>query len=418
MTCDSEVEVIVLCKMKAPESSEHEVVVTHFDHSTERGGAEFALRRLLSHPKRGWRAVLAVPADLSGNIGIYEELRDSDEVEIVQLSGGLSSQGKSSRLRLIYRSVRDTWRMAMEVRRVRALECSVVVDANTSRAGLILRIALLGRRRPKFVLHLRDRVDVSALGWLGKAAFAYFVLPRCDGVISNSESTLETAAPYLKRSCLRTVIPSPIGVSRRASAGTSEATVSRIYLEDSGHDVVVGMLARIADWKGQDLLIRAFARALSGSRAILKLAGGTDFGSEGMLADLKELARSCGVEAQVEFCGHVDDIWKFLDGVDICVQCSLRPEPLGQNVLQYLTAGKATIASDRGGPPEWITDMSNGVLFRQGDEEGLASALSLLAGDSDFRAKIASAARSQRNLPSDEAVCEMHSAFYAEVVSD
>ena len=77
---------------------------------------------------------------------------------------------------------------------------------------------------------------------------------------------------------------------------------------------------------------------------------------------------------------------------DIAVQASLRPEPLGQNVLQYLAAGLPTIVADEGGPAEWIEDEVNGIRVAPRDARALSAALRRLAGDSDLRARIAAAA--------------------------
>ncbi len=60
------------------------------------------------------------------------------------------------------------------------------------------------------------------------------------------------------------------------------------------------------------------------------------------------------------------------------MQYSTRPEPLGQNVLQYLAAGRATIVADEGGPTEWVDDGMNGLRVAPRDAVSLAHALQLL----------------------------------------
>ena len=95
-----------------------------------------------------------------------------------------------------------------------------------------------------------------------------------------------------------------------------------------------------------------------------------------------------------------------IDSLDVCVQCSLRPEPLGQNVLQYLAAGKPTIVSGEGGPSEWVRDGENGLVFEPRDVEALASAIRALVDDLPLRRRLAAAAAATPALLSDQQVGE------------
>ena len=145
--------------------------------------------------------------------------------------------------------------------------------------------------------------------------------------------------PYVRTQVIE-VIPSPSGLHPvdPATVNVSPA-VSRI-----------GLVARIDPWKGQELLLRAFAAACPDGDESLVFFGGPSFGHESFLDELKALAATLGVAERVEFAGHQDDVDAAIAGLDVCVQCSLRAEPLGQNVLQYLAAGKPTIVAGEGGP--------------------------------------------------------------------
>ena len=112
------------------------------------------------------------------------------------------------------------------------------------------------------------------------------------------------------------------------------------------------------------------------------------FGHEDHLDELRRRARELGVAGQVDFLGHVEDVDALSAGWDVAVQASTRPEPLGQNVLQYLAAGRAVVAADEGGPAEWITDGVNGLLVPPRDVAALASALGRLDADAALRARL------------------------------
>ncbi|WP_241990966.1 glycosyltransferase [Cryobacterium gelidum] len=180
----------------------------------------------------------------------------------------------------------------------------------------------------------------------------------------------------------------------------------------------IGMVARLDPWKGQRLLLEAFSDNFAGSSVRLVLAGSPAFGNEAFLAELRKLARQLGVEGQVDFLGHVTDVAKCIDSLDICVQSSLRPEPLGQNILQYLARGKPIIAANEGGPTEWIESGKNGIFFQARDRASLARKLSTLAEDAKLRERLADAASKTAGLMIDEDVAHAHLDFFRRVLDD
>ncbi|RXZ39124.1 glycosyltransferase, partial [Agromyces binzhouensis] len=225
------------------------------------------------------------------------------------------------------------------------------------------------------VVHLRDLVEPEALGGAGHAIMTRVVLPRADGVIANSRATLDAARPHLSGDAVVEVVPSASGLVLGADRPLAADAPLR----------TVGMLARIDPWKGQLELLEAFARAFHGRDIRLQFAGGAPFGHEAYLAELRHRADELGIGAQVDVLGHVDDVPRLLAGWDVAVQYSTRPEPLGQNVLQYLAAGRAVIAAGEGGPIEWVADGANGLLVPPRDVDALAGALRRLDGDPALR---------------------------------
>jgi glycosyltransferase involved in cell wall biosynthesis len=242
----------------------------------------------------------------------------------------------------------------------------------------------------------------DALGTAGYLGLRHLALKRADSVIANSEATLETAMPYLSPKAKRHVIPSPLGLDEYSG----RPAVAHIPLS-------IGMIARLDTWKGQDLLIRAFKRAGLSGKANLYFIGGASFGKESYATSLRELSSDLGVAEDVNFVGHVEDIRPMLESLDICVQASTRPEPLGQNVLQYLAAGKAVIAADAGGPREWIRSGVNGLLFDLGNERRLAQHLQLLVTDAGLRERLAHQAAKTPGIRTDREVAMAHANVFA-----
>jgi glycosyltransferase involved in cell wall biosynthesis len=378
------------------------VRVLHLDHTDAAGGAEFALVRMFEAGP-GWAAVVQTPP-LGPGASIWDELpsRVPRRVAGIRQPAGASSGGRLAALGFGVRLLAQ----ALAVRTSAAFRGADLVDANTARAAAYGAIAARLSRTP-FVVHLRDLVDAEALGGAGHALMTRVVLPRADGVIANSRATLASARRYLRPDAVAEVVPSASGLVLGAALLVRADAPLR----------TVGMLARIDPWKGQAELLEAFARAFAGRDIRLQFAGGAPFGHEGYLAALRRRADELGIGGQVDVLGHVDDVQHLLDGWEVAVQASTRPEPLGQNVLQYLAAARAVVAADEGGPPEWITDGVNGLLVPPRDIEALAEALRRLDEDPALRAHLSAGAAETPGLLDDEAVAAAHLEVYERVLA-
>lgn len=377
--------------------------IVHLDHTSVVGGAEFALLRMLRAGPR-WSPFLLVAPATGRGLGIYDGVPPEVPLRVVGIRqpAGASTGGVGAAIGVGLRVLAQS----IVVRCMKPYRQADLVDANTARAAAYGAMAVRWRRKP-FVVHLRDLVDPEALGHAGHSLMVRLVLPRADGVIANSNATLASALEHLRPGVPAEVIPSASGLRRHPASGLPAG---------GGPLRTVGMLARIDPWKGQHVLLEAFARVFAGREVRLQLAGEALFGHEDHLAALKQRAAELGVADQVDFLGHVNDVDALIAGWDVAVQASTRPEPLGQNVLQYLAAGRAVIAVDEGGPAEWITDGVNGLLVPSRDAATLAAALSRLDTDPALRSRLATAAPETPGLLDDQQVTRAHEAFYERVL--
>lgn len=374
------------------------------DHSSDRGGAEFALARLL-RTRQEWAAALVVPASADLRDDVFADLPPEVEARRVgptHTSLTTSEHRRRALLVLAWRLLLSTVTLwSTDVRRR-----GNVLVANTTRASVYVTVVGTLTRMP-VVVHIRDMVEAEALGSTATSLMRKLVLPRAAAVIANSRAALEKVQPYLSPTCRSEVIPSPSGLQ----------PVDPAHVNVSATPARIGIVARLDPWKGQDLLIRAFARAFPDTPTRLVLFGGAAFGHEAFAEQLRALAEECGVGGRVEFVGHVDDVPAAIGSLDVCVQCSVRPEPLGQNVLQYLAAGKPTIVADEGGPAEWVTDGSNGLIFRARDADALAAALTRIGSDPALRHRVAATAPRTEGLATDQQIGARIAALLEEVVS-
>jgi glycosyltransferase involved in cell wall biosynthesis len=153
----------------------------------------------------------------------------------------------------------------------------------------------------------------------------------------------------------------------------------------------IAVLGRIADWKGQDVLIRALAEpALVEIGALAVIAGDAYPGEPA--PDIKALAEQLGVSERVEFTGFTPNPETILASVDAVAVPSTRPDPLPNSAIEALAAGVPVVAANHGGLPEIVRDQSTGILVRPGDPRALAKALRTLADDPERRARMGQAA--------------------------
>lgn len=389
--------------------------VLHLDHTGAPGGAEFALLRML-RARPSWAPFLEVaPPAERGDADVYAALpeRIPRRTAGIAQPAGASAGGPLTALAVGARVVAQ----ALVVRCSRAFRGADVVDANTARSSAYGALAVRASRKA-FVVHLRDLVEPEALGRAGHVLMVRVVLPRADGIVANSRATLASARPHLRPGVPAEVIPSASGLRVRASTDAGTAPAAAAPAAPPTPVRTVGMLARIDPWKGQAQLLEAFARVF-GDRADvrLQLAGGAPFGHESFAETLRRRAEELGLADRLDLPGHVDDVDELLAGWDVAVQASTRPEPLGQNVLQYLAAGRAVIAADEGGPAEWVHDGVNGLLVPPRDVDALAAALARLGADPGLRARLGAAAAATPGLLDDAAVTRAHAAFYERVLA-
>ncbi|MBP1301314.1 glycosyltransferase involved in cell wall biosynthesis [Curtobacterium sp. 1310] len=166
-------------------------------------------------------------------------------------------------------------------------------------------------------------------------------------------------------------------------------------------------MARLTEWKGHRLLLEAFERSFPRGGASLHFIGGAPFGGDEFRKELEREIANRRLQERVHLIGHVDNVEAWINAMDICVQCSIVPEPLGQNVLQYLSAGAVIVAAEEGGPREWIRNGENGILVAPRDFRALSDALTSLATNPALRRRLALAASGTRVPTTEELVVEL-----------
>ncbi len=136
-----------------------------------------------------------------------------------------------------------------------------------------------------------------------------------------------------------------------------------------------GILARIEDYKGHLYLVYA--------AKLLKDRGYSNFrilmaGTGAFEEEVTRAVTEMGVEDVVQMLGFRSDAAALLNILDVQLNASYGTEATSMALLEGMSLGLPTIASDYGGNPFVITSGQNGLLFPSKDSAALADAMAEL----------------------------------------
>jgi len=157
-------------------------------------------------------------------------------------------------------------------------------------------------------------------------------------------------------------------------------------------------LGRMVDFKGPDLVVRAFLRAIESGLHEAKLVMA---GDGPLMTTCRLLVAESPYGDQVHFTGYVDqkEAIRLLNESDVFVSAhrrgplSNRVEAYGVAVLEAMAAALPVIAGDSGGVVDTVVDQQTGFLLPPGDEPALREAMKLLSEDLQMRKRMGEAGR-------------------------
>ena len=153
-------------------------------------------------------------------------------------------------------------------------------------------------------------------------------------------------------------------------------------------DFVVGILARVEEYKGHGALLEAAGQLIGQGRRVKVLVAGQ--GS--FEAELRRRSRALP-EGTVVFTGFVEQVERVLGAMDVQVNASYESETSSLSVLEGMSMEIPAIVSDCGGNPYLIRDGEDGLVFPRRDSAALAACIARLMDQPDVRKKMGERAR-------------------------
>lgn len=159
----------------------------------------------------------------------------------------------------------------------------------------------------------------------------------------------------------------------------------RIELGIPENAFVCGMSARLEEYKGIDVLLRAAQRLLIRDENYYFMI----LGSGSCEASLMELASRLGISDRVRFFGFVSDITPYVNCFDLVVNCSRGTETSSLALSEGMSISLPCVVSDWGGNPYMVFDGVNGLVFSTDNYLQLASKIEYMKNNDGEYGKMA-----------------------------
>jgi len=278
------------------------------------------------------------------------------------------------------------WKINMVAKHVTLGRYETVVT-NSLRAFLVTWVALrLARARPKhlnclhYILPERKTIYTRLLA---------FLMSKTDCLICNSQATLE-------RACFHGITSRETRIIRQGfDRARPNCSAPR------GDYFIVGSAGRLDPVKNYEFIIDTVALLKSRyPRIRVHIVGEAYTDNDRRYeAHLRAYIETSGMEDVVTLKGSTNDIWKFMDSLDVFMLAS-HIESFGRVVAEAMWSGRAIVAARVGAVPEMVLDGVTGYTFDPGDLQQAVNLLEYLITEPERAQYIGLTARSyaQENL--------------------
>lgn len=289
-----------------------------------------------------------------------------------------------------------------------------VVHANSLRAGFI---ALAGTAvdGPPVVVQSHDHLPPGTVSQLTRWALAR----GADAVIAVTDRT---------RANFDTGLPEPVAQRVYISVDHARFSPDAAQFHDVRAELglapgthLIGEVAQITPWKGQDVAIAALAEARRNVDTHLLIVGEVAFTSrrydnDAYRRSLENQVARLGLQRAVHFLGQRDDVPSLMQDLDILLLPS-RDEPFGTVAAEAMAMGTPAFVSSKGGASEYVVDRVNGRILPRDDARAWGAAICELLTDPETGRRMGVQARRTAQRFNDDTYSAEVLAVYERVLS-
>ncbi len=349
--------------------------VLYVNHTGEVSGGERSLLSLLA----------ALPGTVDRRVALPSGRLAAAVKELGIPTATITGTAGSLRLHPLYtpRTLAELSAAALQVRRAARGHRVEVVHANSIRAGIVLG---LGRLSPAAtVVHVRDCLPPGPL----TTATMRLIAATATTVVANSQYTARSVAAAAPGARLE-VVHNAVDLERWDPVRIDRARARARLGEAGRRELLLGVVAQLSPWKGQDTAIEAL-RLLheQGLDAHLLLIGSakfvarsTRFDNEAYAASLRARVADAGLEDRVSWLGEREDVPELVRALDVLLLPSSE-EPFGRALIEAMALGVPVLATNVGGPPEIVADGREGYLLPPREPAAWARAIRRVAESPD-----------------------------------
>lgn len=168
----------------------------------------------------------------------------------------------------------------------------------------------------------------------------------------------------------------------------------REQLDIASNTVLVGMVGRINNIKGQPYFIQIAAAAkAAGLNCHFVMIGDAYTGYEYLYKTLEQQIQNLGLQDMVTNLYYQPNAASLIQDLDIFVLPSIKPDSFPVVVLEAMAAGKPVLATAQGGVLEQIDDCVTGFLVPINDAKTAAEKLGVLVNSPFIRSKMGEAGK-------------------------
>ena len=165
------------------------------------------------------------------------------------------------------------------------------------------------------------------------------------------------------------------GAEKMRKVDENEKAALRAALGIPENAFVVGISARLEEYKGHKYLINAMGKIEVNEIYLLVVGDGS------LRTELEKYAAEKVVSDKVIFAGFQPDMAPYYSIFDIGVNCSYGAETTPLAITEAMSVGVPSVVSNSGGNADTVTDGVDGIVVPEKDSDALAAAINLLYSD-------------------------------------